>query len=206
MREMKTILIFFITTATVWGQTDSLDKNMQRGEITTQEWYDLKLKSGYFSSQSSGWIQFTDQVDTNSDIYKSLKNKSGLIFYIPEKYQVIKTNGNRYIQAYLFNFTDTVVSIPRIDATIDNVENILFINGKWIKVKENSKSDCGNSYWTQKLEPNFYMSIQFDNHDISLGKIKVRQIIKLKIGGHILESREVSAMLNENQIKILRQR
>jgi hypothetical protein len=50
------------------------------------------------------------------------------------------------------------------------------------------------------------MSIQIDNHDISLGKIKVRQIIKLKIGGHILESREVTAMLNENQIKILRQR
>lgn len=145
-------------------------------------------------------------MDINSDIYKSLKSKSGLIFYIPDKYQVIKTNGNRYIQAYLFNLTDTVVSIPRIDATIDNIENILFVNGKWIKVKENSKSDCGYSYWTQKLEPDFYMSIQINNHDISLGTIKVRQIIKLNIGGHILESREVNAMLNKSQMKILRQR
>ena len=206
MREMKTILLFLITSVKVWGQVDSLDIKMQRGEITTIEWYDLKLKSGYFSNESSGWVQFTDQVDINSDIYKSLESKSGLIFYIPDKYQVIKTNGNRYIQAYLFNHTDTVVSIPRIDATIDNVENLLFVNGKWIKVKENSKSDCGNSYWTQKLEPNFYMSIQVDNHDISIGTIKMRQKIKLKIGEHILESTEVNAMLNENQLKILGQR
>lgn len=203
---MKTILLFLITSVKVWGQVDSLDIKMQRGEITSIEWYDLKLKSGYFSNESSGWVQFTDQVDINSDIYKSLESKSGLIFYIPEKYQVIKTNGNRYIQAYLFNLTDTLVSIPRIDATIDNVENILFVNSKWIKVKENSKSDCGNSYWIQKLEPNFYMSIQIDNHDISLGTVKMRQKIKLKIGEHILESTEVNAMLNENQLKILGQR
>lgn len=135
---------------------------MEQGEITTQEWYDLKLKAGYFSNESSGWIQFTDQVDINSDTYKSLKSKSGLIFHIPDNYQVIKTNGNRYIQAYLFNLTDSVVSIPRIDATIGHVECFLSVDDKWIKVKENSTSDCGNSYWTQKLEPNFYMSIQIE--------------------------------------------
>ena len=188
-----------------WGQTDSLDKKKHRGEITTKEWYDLKLKSEYISNESSGWVKFTDQVDINSHLYKSLKSKSGLIFYIPDNYQVIKKNGNRYIQAYLFNLTDTVVLVPRIDATIDNVESILFINSKWIKVKENSGSECGNSDWTQKLDPNFYMSIQIDNHDISLGKIKIRQKVKLKLGGHTLESREVNAMLNDNQFKLLGQ-
>ena len=142
-------------------------------------------------------------MDINSAVYKSLKKKSGLIFHIPNEYQVIKTNGNRYIQAYLFNLTDSTIQIPRMDATIYPIESELYLNKNWVKVKDNTSSTCGNSYWTQKLEPNNYLSIQIDNHDITLGKVKVRQKIKLKVGGQVLESREVKAFLFPNQLKLL---
>jgi hypothetical protein len=93
-----------------------------------------------------------------------------------------------------------------MDATIYPIESELYLNKNWVKVKENTSSSCGNSYWTQKLEPNYYLSIQIDNHDITLGKVKVRQKIKLKVGGQVLESREVKAFLFPNQLNSLTQK
>lgn len=203
MTYMKTILLFLLTTGMAWGQADSLYRQMERGEITGEEWYLGILKLGQVSDDANGWVKYDDQVDVNSKLYKSLKKKSGLIFHIPNEYQVIMTNGNRYIQAYLFNLTDSIVTLPRMDATLDGVESELYLNHTWVKVKETKSASCGNSYWTQKLEPNNYLSIQIDNHDITLGKVKVRQKVKLKLGDQVLESREVKALLFPNQLKLL---
>jgi hypothetical protein len=203
MKQFYAILLFFWASLAAWAQTDSLDLKLQRGEITGEDWYILKLQAGEFSEDLSAWVQYDDQVDVNSKLFKSLKKKSGLIFHIPAKYQVIKTNGNRYIQAYLFNLTDSTLTLPRMDATLDGIESELYLNNNWIRVKQNSNSTCGNSYWTQKLEPNEYLSIQIENHDIALGKVKVRQKIKLKLGDQVLESREVKALLFPNQLKSL---
>jgi hypothetical protein len=203
MKQFYAILLFFWATLAAWAQTDSLDLKLQRGEITGEDWYILKLQAGEFSEDLSAWVQYDDQVDVNSKLFKSLKKKSGLIFHIPAKYQVIKTNGNRYIQAYLFNLTDSTLTLPRMDATLDGIESELYLNNTWVKVKENRAATCGNSYWTQKLEPNEYLSIQIENHDIALGKVKVRQKIKLKLGDQVLESREVKALLFPNQLKSL---
>ena len=126
-----------------------------------------------------------------------------MIFHIPNEYQVIKTNGNRYIQAYLFNLTDSIVTLPRMDATLDGIESELYLNNTWVKVGETKPASCGNSYWSQKLEPNTYLSIQIENHDITLGKVNVRQKIKLKVGDQVLESKEVKALLFPNQLKLL---
>ena len=205
MKQLQLILFFLLTTGTVWGQgeADSLYRQMERGEITGEEWYLGTLKLGQVSDDANGWVKYDDQVDVNSKLYKSLKKKSGLIFHIPAKYQVIKSNGNRYIQAYLFNLTDSTIQIPRMDATIYQIESELYLNKNWVKVKENTSSTCGNSYWTQKLAPNSYLSIQVSNHDISFGKIKVRQKVKFKLGDQVLESREVKALLFPNQLKLL---
>jgi len=203
MKQLQLILIFLLTTGTAWAQADSLQRQMERGEITGEEWYLGLLKLGQVSDDASAWVQYDDQVDVNSKLFKSLKKKSGLIFHIPAKYQVIKTNGNRYIQAYLFNLTDSTLTLPRMDATLDGIESELYLNNTWVKVKENRAATCGNSYWTQKLEPNEYLSIQIENHDIALGKVKVRQKIKLKLGDQVLESREVKALLFPNQLKSL---
>jgi hypothetical protein len=203
MKQFYAILLFFWASLAAWAQTDSLDLKLQRGEITGEDWYILKLQAGEFSEDLSAWVQYDDQVDVNSKLFKSLKKKSGLIFHIPAKYQVIKTNGNRYIQAYLFNLTDSTLTLPRMDAPLDGIESELYLNNNWIRVKQNSNSTCGNSYWTQKLEPNEYLSIQIENHDIALGKVKVRQKIKLKLGDQVLESREVKALLFPNQLKSL---
>jgi hypothetical protein len=206
VKKLYAILLFFLATQSASAQTDSLDLKLQQGELTGEDWYMLKLQAGELSKDFSSWVKYDDQVDINSAVYKSLKKKSGLIFHIPNEYQVIKTNGNRYIQAYLFNLTDSTIQIPRMDATIYPIESELYLNKNWVKVKENTSSSCGNSYWTQKLEPNYYLSIQIDNHDITLGKVKVRQKIKLKVGGQVLESREVKAFLFPNQLNSLTQK
>jgi len=161
------------------------------------------LKLGQVSDDVNGWMQYEDQVVVNSKLYKSLKKKSGLIFHIPKEYQVIKANGNRYIQAYLFNLTDSTVTLPRMDVTLDGFERELYLNNTWVKVGETKPASCGNSYWSQKLEPNTYLSIQIENHDVTLGKVNVRQKIKLKVGDQVLESNEVKALLFPNQLKFL---
>jgi hypothetical protein len=203
MKQLLVTLLFLLTAGTVWGQADSLYRQLERGEITGEEWYLGTLKLGKVSDDVNAWVQYEDQVAINSKLYKSLQKKSGLIFHIPKEYQVIKANGNRYIQAYLFNLTDSTVTLPRMDATLDGVESELYLNNTWAKVNETNPASCGNSYWTQKLEPNTYLSIQIDNHDIALGKVKVRQKIKLKVGDQVLESREVKALLFPNQLKLL---
>ena len=205
MKQLQLILLFLLTAGTAWGQgqADSLYRQMERGEITEKEWYLGTLKLGQVSDDANGWVQYDDLVDVNSKLYKSLKKKSGIIFHIPNKYQVIQSNGNRYIQAYLFNLTDSTIEIPRMDATIYPIESEFYLNKNWVKVKENTSSTCGNSYWVQKLAPNSYLSIQISNHDISFGKIKVRQKVKLKLGDQVLESREVKALLFPNQLKLL---
>ena len=205
MKQLQLILLFFLTTGTAWGQgqADSLYRQMERGEITGEEWYLGILKLGKVSDDVNGWVKYDDQVDVNSKLYKSLKKKSGLIFHIPNEYQVIKTNGNRYIQAYLFNLTDSIVTLPRMDATLDGIESELYLNNTWVKVGETKPASCGNCYWSQKLEPNTYLSIQIENHDITLGKVNVRQKIKLKVGDQVLESKEVKALLFPNQLKLL---
>jgi hypothetical protein len=206
MKQLQLILVFLLTAGTASGQADSLYRQMERGEITGEEWYLGILKLGKVSDEVNGWVKYEDQVDINSNLYKSLKKKSGLIFYIPKEYQVIKTNGNRYIQAYLFNLTDSVVTLPRMDATLDGIESELYLDNNWVKVNETKPASCGNSYWIQKLEPNTYLSIQIENHDITLGKVKVRQKVKLKVGEQVLESREVRALLFPNQLKHLREK
>ncbi len=206
MKQLYAIFLFCFASLAAFAQTDSLDLKLERGEITGEEWYILKLQAGEFSEDFSAWVKYVDQVDINSALYKSLKNKTGLIFHIPAKYQVIKPNGNRYIQIYLFNLTDSIVSLPRMDATIDQVESELYLNRNWVKVKEVMPATCGNSYWTQNLEPNEYLSIQIENYDMALGKVKVRQKIKLKVGNQILESRVVKAFLFPNQLNFLRQK
>lgn len=203
MKQLLVILLFLLITGTAWAQADSLYRQLERGEITGEEWYLGTLKLGKVSDDVNAWVQYEDQVAVNSKLYKSLPKKSGLIFHIPKEYQVIKANGNRYIQAYLFNLSDSTVTLPRLDATLDGIESELYLNDTWVKVKETKPASCGNSYWSQKLEPNTYLSIQIDNHDIALGKVKVRQKIKLKVGDQVLESREVKALLFPNQLKFL---
>jgi hypothetical protein len=81
MTYMKTILLFLLTTGMAWGQADSLRRQLERGEITGEEWYLGTLKLGQVSDDANGWVKYDDQVDVNSKLYKSLKKKSGLIFF-----------------------------------------------------------------------------------------------------------------------------
>ena len=185
---------------------DSLYEMMMSGKITSEEWYASILKEGFISEHSNGWVESTGRIDKNSELYQLLKIRSGFVFHIPDNYQIIDPkNGNRYIEAYLINLTDTVISIPRKDATVDIVESFLFTNNKWNKVKDSRQVGCGHGYWTQKLEPNDYILLHIDNHDLALGTLHVKQKITINLNGLIVESEKVIALLNENQVKLLRQ-
>jgi len=81
-----TLFLILIYSTATWGQIDSLWELKEKGIITVDQWYDLKLKSGYISSEASGCVQYTGQIDINSEHYKSLKIKSALIFYISDKH------------------------------------------------------------------------------------------------------------------------
>jgi hypothetical protein len=214
MTKILTAAFIILSALTTNGQSsnsenpvfDSLDERMHRGEITSDEWYFLTLKAGYISEHSNGWVESTGRIDKNSELYQSLKTRSGFVFHIPDNYQIIDPkNGNRYIEAYLINLTDTVISIPRKDATVDIVESFLFTNNKWNKVKDSRQVGCGHGYWTQKLEPNDYIVLHIDNHDLALGTLQVKQKITINLNGLIVESEKVVALLNENQVKLLRQ-
>lgn len=185
---------------------DSLDEQMHQGKITSEEWYYRSIEAGcIFPFEASGFVEALDSLDHDTDLYRSLKKKSGLILHVPKDYQRIAANGNRSIQVYLINLTDTIVSVPRKDAVIKPVDNFLLVKGKWKQIKTEGLAGCGNGYWTQTLKPNHYLSLRVSNHDISTGNIKVKQKIRLNINGYVLESSDVTALLNENQLMYLEQ-
>lgn len=185
---------------------DSLDEQMHQGKITSEEWYYRSIEAGLiFPFEESGFVESLDSLNHNQDLCRSLKKKSGLILHVPKDFQRIAGNGNRSIQAYIINLTDTSVSIPRKDAVIKPVDQFLLIKGNWKQIKDEGLAGCGNGYWTQELKPNHYLSISISNHDISTGNIKVKQKIRLNINGYVLESSDVTALLNENQLMYLEQ-
>ena len=62
MKQLQLILLFLLTTGTAWGQgqADSLYRQMERGEITGEEWYLGILKLGKVSDDVNGWVKYDE--------------------------------------------------------------------------------------------------------------------------------------------------
>lgn len=150
------------------------------------------------------WVKHTDSITKRESFSTQISNKRELVFYIPDKFQFIEKNGNQYIEAYLYNFTDTIVNLQRFDDALGFIDHYFKFNNEWIKGKPFIISACGNGLWTQQLPPGHYIYLHIENDHLVKGDKKTSLKLILNINQDIqLESRSINVQLFDNQIRKL---
>ncbi|PTX44657.1 hypothetical protein C8P64_0639 [Christiangramia gaetbulicola] len=200
---MRTLnfLILFISIYS-YGQVDyeeiesELWTKLNNKEITTKEWYIAKMKdAGSLNNNFSAWFRNIDSLTKNSNHQIKL--------YFENDYQIEKKNGNRYARMILENNRNKEIPIDRIDSTIDNLQEYFFITGNWIPGRKNSKSSCGNSYYTQPLAPHNKLIFDLENSELNLGENKIPYKVTIEINGEIVESNIINVNLYDSQLQRL---
>tara|TARA_R100000306_G_C4367757_1_gene138473 strand:- start:89 stop:703 length:615 start_codon:yes stop_codon:yes gene_type:complete len=182
---------------TKWEKADNeLSEKLNNGDIIYEEYYTLSMtQAGTISDRISAYYK-------NKSKILNPKNEGFSIRFIPDEFK-INEYGGIYRKAVLRNDSDSTLTIPRIDATIGNINGFILINDKWIPLGEYGKSTCGNSYFDETLGS--YAQIEFElANDINVeGKIETKYKVTITIQGKVYESNEVTVNLYENQYKRL---
>lgn len=200
-RKWLLFLLLFMNLSFISAQ-DSLRLLLERKEITGAEWYERSLKAGNYHLDPLIGVIHKDSITKRESFSSELKHKKELVFYIPDNFQFMEMNGNQYMQAYLYNFTDTAVTLNRYDDALGFLDHYFMPDKEWLKGNPFVMGYCGNGFWTQQLLPNHYLYLRMNNHNLIKGDKKVSYKLVLIINEQVqLESRPVGVKLFENQIK-----
>lgn len=148
----------------------------------------MNFETDFLWRDINGWFKKTESIDYNSKLIKNLKTKKGVFMHIPKDYQIVAGNKGIYMEVYLFNFTKDTIKIPRIDATIGNLETKVEKDKKWETLHKTFSASCGNSYWTMELPPNQYILFHSNTISYPNGDIEVEMKIQLETKYLIIES------------------
>jgi hypothetical protein len=212
---MKIILslfnLLFLSITITYAQTDWQKKekllweSYEQKRISSEEWYQSLLKeAGSLGGELQIWFEQKTKADKSFLETHQPVNADSLVLRIPEEWEVVKKNGNSYIKLYMINLKSDTASIPRIDATIDNFSDYIKIKGKWHQIRQNHKSDCGNSYYNSGLEPDGLYSLEVNSIHQNKGSKEVQYKVAFDYNGKRIESNEVKIRLHTNQLKRLR--
>lgn len=200
-KKLLLLVLIFINLSFVSAQ-DSLRLLLERKDITQKEWYERWLKDGNYHLAPLIWVTHKDSITKRESFSLELKHDKELVFYIPDNFQVMEMNGNQYMHAYLYNFTDTAVTLNRYDDALGFLDHYFMPDKEWVKGNPFVMGYCGNGFWTQQLPPNHYLYLRIDNQNLIKGDKKVAYKLVLNINEQVqLESRSVGVKLFENQIK-----
>ena len=189
MRGVTTLILCCLLSIsslsqTKWEKADKeLSEKLNNGEISYEEYFPLSMTlAGKLSDRLSAYH----------------KNKSKIL----NKYRV-NEYGGIYRKAILKNDSNSTYIIPRIDATIGNLNGFILIDDKWLPHGEYGKSSCGNSYYDETLGSYEQIEFELANGINVKGKIETKYKVTITIEGKVYESNEVTINLYENQYKRL---
>ncbi|MBB6611934.1 hypothetical protein H7F15_12860 [Pontibacter sp. Tf4] len=211
---MKIILtlfnLLFLSITSAYAQTDWQKKekllweSYEQKKISSEEWYQsLLIEAGSLGSELQVWLEQKTKADKSFLQTFQPVNADSLLLRIPNEWEVVKENGNSYVKLYMINLKSDTASIPRIDATINNFSDYIKIKGKWYQIRQNYKSDCGNSYYNSGLEPAGLYSLEVNSIHQNKGSEEVPYKVAFDYNGKRIESNEVKIRLYTNQWKRL---
>lgn len=153
---------------------------------------------------SNFWVLDIDReeqflISSNPEI-KSLGDKE-LKFIIPDIPNKKLENGNKYIIAYLINFSSDTVDVPRADATIANSSTRVLVSKNWLLFQKSAGSSCGNSYWTMKLAPKHYIILQIENTENN-GTVRVPFKAIINVNHKNIESNQSYIFVSKERLKL----
>jgi hypothetical protein len=107
------------------------------------------------------------------------------------------------LTCFLINNTDTTTLVSREDDTISKLQSEIFIKNKWILFQYSSGSDCGNSYWKQKLNAKHSFVINFGWK--YAGKVKLPLRLVYNHQGKTIYSNNIQVMISRDAFKYMKQ-
>jgi hypothetical protein len=128
-----------------------------------------------------------------------ISNISTLALYIPDSNRLVFKNRNKFILCYLINFSSDTLSIDRCDATIYPSETQIFVNAKWKTFQIGMGSSCGNSYFSSKIFPKSFYTLEITRP--SEGNIQTKFRAKIKVGNKEYFSNPTIILLSKEEIE-----
>jgi|GEM_PF-2741563 len=181
----------------LWADLDS-------GKINSEEWYQrIRVEAGSLGMSFQAWFVSKTTIAETSQRENEITLHKGVAVLIPNKFQVIKDNGNRYIQLFLVNNSDTTVNISRNDATVLDLSCYVRLSNEWILLRGTPIVPCGNTAFTETLLKKTLMTIELDNADQGDGDSEVPFKVKFQMNDRLIESNEIQIKLHINQINRL---
>ena len=202
MRGVTTLILCCLLSMsslsqTKWEKADKeLSEKLNNGDISYEEYFPLSMTlTGKLSDRISAYHK-------NKSKILNPKNEGLTIRFIPNEFRV-NEYGGIYRKAILKNDSNSTYIIPRIDATIGNLNGFILINDKWLPHGEYGTSSCGNSYYDETLGSYEQIEFELANGINVEGKIETKYKVTITIEGKVYESNEVTINLYENQYKRL---
>jgi hypothetical protein len=138
----------------------------------------------------------------SNEIVETYDGKSVMIVFPDDLYS--ERQDLKYAIGYILNNSSEAVEIKMIDAAVDKVKEYYFINDKWINPNQEVISvDCGNSYYSGRIDPGNKFVFQINIGNMAYGNIKTKYKIGIELDGKEVLSNEIVVNLHENQIKSL---
>ncbi len=201
------ILAFSIQVAksqTYWeNQEDSLAKTLYTNKTDTinnkERWTFFLKESGYLG-RLQVWFEKKETINAAFLDSQKIESKQALTLIIPSNYKVVQS-GKEFFQIYLLNFSNKTLLIPRIDATLDSISEYIKVENKWLQVRKNGRSVCGNSYYKKQMashEANLFKWASI-NQEAGTESLKYKLVFNYR--GQEIESNEIEIKLFANQLK-----
>lgn len=109
-----------------------------------------------------------------------------------------KTEGNRY-SIYILNKTNDSITISKQDWSLYLIQEAKDKNGNWKPIEYWQYATCGNSYLSNKLEPNGVLKTESIAYN---GNFETEIRFKFLNGKKIYYSSSVTGKINENQFNL----
>ncbi|WP_316797476.1 hypothetical protein [Pedobacter agri] len=81
-----------------------------------------------------------------------------------------------------------------------NSSTEILVDKKWLLFQKSAGSSCGNSYWTMKLAPKHYITLEIENTGNN-GKIRIPFKAVIKLGSSSLESNQSYIYVSKERLK-----
>lgn len=149
-------------------------------------------------------VIYQDTIGKKESFSATLRQLKELMLFIPENYQQIDQYGNPYIQAYLYNFTDTTVTLQRFDDALGIVQHYFKPKATWIQSVPPPVGLCGNGIWTQPLLPDHYLHLKIESRSLLKGDKSIPYKIMLQINENlVIAARPLDVKLMSSQINAI---
>lgn len=176
-------------------------------EDSSLEWFLDKRQSAW--REAKAWGKKIIPIDSNALLKCIAAERKDLFLHIPNHFYKKDKGGNEYFRFFIVNNSADSVSLPMIDAVIDNISSSVRIDkndsaGNWLSFQQTGKIvECGNSFHTVTLPPQTAVTAEIESQFLNLGDAGAGYRIELSLNSRKIVSNTIGIHLMPQQLPYL---